>query len=60
MPVVTDDHRSIDFTVSAGVSETATGQSLERAITRADEVLYYARRNGRDQVVRGAERIVSG
>ncbi|SFN41639.1 GGDEF domain-containing protein [Dokdonella immobilis] len=58
-PVATEDRRRIDFTVSAGVSETRPQQSLELAIARADEALYYAKRNGRDQVVLGTERIAS-
>ena len=53
-PVTTEDGRSIDFTVSAGVCETGLRQPLEQALAKADEALYFAKRNGRDQVVLGA------
>jgi len=39
-----------EVTVSLGVAAAQTGDSLEALIERADEVMYQAKRGGRNQV----------
>lgn len=51
--IARDADREIDFTISAGVFEAAPQQTLDQALIHADEALYLAKRNGRDQVVIG-------
>ena len=48
--VVEWEDSRIRVTVSIGVTEIASGESLEKAIARADQALYQAKRNGRDRV----------
>ncbi|MEP0354578.1 diguanylate cyclase [Paraglaciecola sp.] len=44
--------RDVDITISAGVAELNIGESdLEATLKRADEALYKAKNNGRNQVV---------
>jgi diguanylate cyclase (GGDEF)-like protein len=49
--VVSDGDAPVRFSVSAGVSEAAPQQSLQAAMAQADEALYAAKRQGRNQVV---------
>ncbi|WP_373974649.1 sensor domain-containing diguanylate cyclase [Chitinibacter sp. SCUT-21] len=45
-----DDHRVIHFTTSIGISELLESDtSIEAPLKRADEALYVAKRNGRNQ-----------
>ena len=44
------DGRAIVFTVSLGVAQLQPGQTLESLMHQADQALYVAKRNGRDQV----------
>ena len=49
-----DDHR---VTVSAGVAEYKPGESVPELLTRADEALYQAKRDGRN-LVRCSEKVI--
>jgi diguanylate cyclase (GGDEF)-like protein len=42
--------KSINFTISIGVHQLAPQEHIEQALTQADEALYKAKRNGRNQV----------
>ncbi|MEM8705810.1 MAG: GGDEF domain-containing protein, partial [Actinomycetota bacterium] len=42
-----------NVTVSIGVVDTAAGQTLDELVSLADDCLYFAKENGRDQVVVG-------
>lgn len=44
---------SPDVTVSIGVVDDAAGQTLDELVSLADDCLYFAKENGRDQVVVG-------
>ncbi len=48
--VVCSDGQPIRFTISAGVAEGAAVEPLEKALARADQALYEAKRQGRNQV----------
>ncbi|MCB1608461.1 MAG: GGDEF domain-containing protein [Xanthomonadales bacterium] len=48
--VVAGDGQPIRFTVSAGVAAIGSGENFERALGRADQALYLAKADGRDQV----------
>lgn len=50
MAIPLDDAKSINLTVSIGVSSTLS-DSLEEMINHADEALYKAKQNGRNQIV---------
>lgn len=50
MPIPLDETKSINLTVSIGVC-TTLANSLEEMINRADEGLYKAKQNGRNQVI---------
>ncbi len=41
----------LSLTISAGVAEIAAGDTIEAAIARADQALYAAKRQGRNQVM---------
>jgi diguanylate cyclase (GGDEF)-like protein len=43
--------RSVSFTASAGVAESAVGETVDALIKRADEGLYQAKKRGRNCVV---------
>lgn len=43
------DGKDLSITVSAGVAEASTGDSIETVLARADEALYAAKSAGRDQ-----------
>src|SRR5690606_29468379 len=47
--VPTDDGRTIRFTLSAGVCEATSAQSLDDALAQADAAMYAAKRDGRDR-----------
>ena len=42
-----------DVTVSIGVVDTTAGNALDALVALADDCLYFAKENGRDQVVVG-------
>lgn len=45
----------LSLTVSAGVAQFASGESLDRLLARADDALYKAKNSGRNQVCLAAE-----
>jgi len=52
IPIDHPDGR-IQVTVSVGVTDLRPGETIEHAIHRADELLYEAKRGGRDWVMQG-------
>ncbi|MCV6590175.1 MAG: AAA family ATPase [Marinobacterium sp.] len=48
---VTFNSQSIHFTTSGGMVQWRQGEALEQALERADQLLYQAKRNGRNRVV---------
>ena len=48
--IPSDNGQTLRFTVSIGICPVASGQSLEQALLRADDALYLAKRNGRNQI----------
>lgn len=50
-PVLLDDGETVSLTVSAGVVELMAGDTLSDAARAADELLYEAKRSGRDLVL---------
>lgn len=50
IPIILDD-KTIHITASFGVSEVIHADDLDRALSAADKALYYAKQNGRNQVV---------
>ncbi len=46
-----DDGASLGVTFSAGLVESAAGESIEAAIEQADKAMYRAKREGRDRIV---------
>lgn len=50
------DGRVLTVSGSIGVASLEVGETLEEAITRADQALYAAKHNGRDQVCRALPR----
>lgn len=52
------DENSIKITISIGVCDY-TGQSMEAFIKRADELMYQAKKNGRNQVMAGSSPKIS-
>lgn len=51
-PIVLEDGQSLSVTTSVGVAtQTDISEPVPRLITRADEALYQAKRNGRNRVV---------
>jgi diguanylate cyclase len=46
-----DGARSVRFTVSAGVAESAAGDTVAALVKRADEGLYQAKKRGKNRVV---------
>lgn len=49
--VVRFEGKDLNVTCSFGVAQYVAGESLEHLIDRADDALYSAKKNGRDQVV---------
>lgn len=49
--VLAGDGQPIRFTVSVGVAESDPSEAFDKALARADQALYQAKANGRDQVV---------
>ncbi len=50
-PIALPDGQALQCTVSMGVAEHAPNQSLEELISLADQMLYRAKRGGRNQVM---------
>ena len=46
-----DGPRSVSFTLSAGIAESAAGDTVASLVRRADEGLYLAKKRGRNRVV---------
>ena len=46
-----DGARSVSFTLSAGIAEFATGDTVATLVKRADEGLYQAKKRGRNRVI---------
>ena len=46
-----DGPRSVTFTVSAGITESGAGDTVDSLVKRADEGLYQAKKRGRNRVV---------
>lgn len=44
------DGRAIRMTISGGIATHLTGEPLEKLIDRADQMMYQAKQNGRDQI----------
>ncbi|MDG5814162.1 diguanylate cyclase [Chitinispirillales bacterium ANBcel5] len=49
--IQTEEHRDIKITLSIGVTQLKTDESIKEFLNRADSALYCAKENGRDQVV---------
>jgi diguanylate cyclase (GGDEF)-like protein len=47
--VVSHDGRSIQVTVSIGVAALLPGESIEQWLSRSDDALYQAKREGRNR-----------
>ena len=50
LTIQTNKDQTIDLTYSAGVTEWHPGENIKVAFDRADQALYEAKRNGRDQL----------
>lgn len=50
-PMLSSDFGSVSLTLSVGVALLANGETLNRAIARADHGLYRAKNQGRNQVI---------
>ncbi len=48
--VATKEYLPKGFTISLGVAEKRGGESIDKVLTRADDLLYKAKENGRNQV----------
>jgi len=48
------------ITFSAGVAQYQSGESQESLFKRADEALYFAKRNGKNQIVAAEEAVMAG
>jgi diguanylate cyclase (GGDEF)-like protein len=48
---VTVEHVRVDITISAGLAQFTTGESVDALIRRADEALYSAKAHGRNRIV---------
>lgn len=49
--VLLDDGTELNVTASVGVTERKQAESIDDALKRADDFLYFAKKNGRDRVV---------
>lgn len=50
-PITLDDHSELKVTSSVGVTQRRQGETLDETLKRADDLLYFAKNNGRDQVI---------
>jgi len=50
MNIVLDDNNNLNITVSAGIAQYRDDKKLDKLINRADELLYSAKKNGRNRV----------
>ncbi len=49
--LVSHRHQVIDITLSCGVAESHSGESIDHLVQRADKALYQAKRQGRDRAI---------
>lgn len=49
--VILDDNAELKITSSVGVTQRKQGETLDETLKRADDLLYFAKNNGRDQVI---------
>ncbi len=49
--LVSHQHQVINLTISCGIAESHPGESIDHLVQRADNALYQAKRQGRDQAV---------
>lgn len=49
--VILDDNAELKVTSSVGVTQRRQGETLDETLKRADDLLYFAKNNGRDQVI---------
>ncbi len=50
-PVILANNTELKITSSVGVTQRKQGESLDETLKRADDLLYFAKNNGRDQVI---------
>jgi diguanylate cyclase (GGDEF)-like protein len=49
--ITLDDDAELKITSSVGVTQRRQGETLDETLKRADDLLYFAKNNGRDQVI---------
>ena len=49
--IILDDDTELKITSSVGVTQRRQGETLDETLKRADDLLYFAKNNGRDQVI---------
>jgi len=48
---VLDDDTALNITSSIGVTQRRQGETIDETLKRADDLLYFAKNNGRNQVI---------
>lgn len=51
LSIILDDDAELKITSSVGVTQRRQGETLDETLKRADDLLYFAKNNGRDQVI---------